>query len=170
MRKQLKKTKRSSWIDKNWRNRSMSKWRKRTHGTEKQIGKAFKSSSGGFDLGIGKRNTWRDMSWEDIHRYLAITPTEIYVRQSGLTLDLAEYNGKSYLCNSTNKYWHTPSRGNVVELRDLIGRKLKNVGSNEIRRFEWVYVSKDGQRYETSGGYMELPSSLKELVAKLRGR
>lgn len=29
-------------------------WKRRVKGTEKQIGKAFKSSNGGFDLGIGK--------------------------------------------------------------------------------------------------------------------
>jgi hypothetical protein len=61
---------------------------------------------------------------------------------------LCVYNEKVYIYTHTKRYWQNSARGNVVELRSKTGRKIKEVGSNEISGFDPVYwgdMERDGR-------------------------
>lgn len=59
------------------------------------------------------------------------------------------YEGKVYLYNNTNRYWHNSSRGNVVELRNIKGKRVGEAGTKEISGYDpiyWDYMERDGKK------------------------
>lgn len=59
------------------------------------------------------------------------------------------YEGKVYLYTHTNRYWHNSSRGNVIELRNSQGKKVKEAGTKEISGYDPIYwgdMERDGRK------------------------
>lgn len=72
------------------------------------------------------------------------------------------YKGRVYLYNRTNRYWHNSSRGNVVELRNYYGKKIKDAGTKEIDDYSpkyWEYMRLEGR---------EIPQKVIDFYNKLK--
>lgn len=72
------------------------------------------------------------------------------------------YNEKAYIVTSTNRYWHNSSRGNVLELRNAYGKKLKEVGTNEVESYPmeyWGDIERNGQ---------QIPEKIKTLISDMK--
>lgn len=74
-------------------------------------------------------------------------------------------NGRVYLFNTTNRYWHNSARGNVVELRNIKGEKIRDGGTKEITNWGtpqyWDYLKhEDPER--------KVPEKVKTFYFKLK--
>ena len=71
------------------------------------------------------------------------------------------YGRGVYLYTRTNRYWHDSSRGNVIELRDAKGKKVKDVGTKEIKDYDpqyWGNMEREGRK---------IPEKVKNIYKKV---
>lgn len=102
-----------------------------------------------------------------------VSPDGIYIRASSINpenridteANIVTYKERVYLSTPTNRYWIDSARGNVIELRNIEGKKLHSVGKKEV--IGWgtpVYWS----TFEADGRIV--PKKVKEFYYKLEKR